>query len=241
MKKKIQLIVFLGFSILSQVQAQTPELFFEQANEFLRKNVTAEGKVDYATLKKSPGELLYILDKAANLNSQFGDKNTSKAFWINAYNLQVIKAILDNYPMKTVNDIPGFFKENNFIIAKQELTLDDIENTILREIFLDPGIHFVLCNSANGGAPLLNLAYRPETVVDQMKHQAKLFINNKHFMKINRSTKTIQLPKIFEWYKSDFVANYFNEIDFINLFLDKKVDNTLKIETYDYDWSLNQI
>ncbi len=238
MKKLFLLAVILGFSSIAQ--SQTLAQFFEQTNEFLQKNVTPDGKVDYAKLKKSPGELIYILNNIEKLKTEFRDKNEAKAFWINVYNLEVIKGVLDNYPTKSVNFITGFFKENNFMVANQDLTLDNIENTILREIFVDPGIHFVLCGGVNGGAPLLNKAYLPETVADQMKEQAKLFINNKNFLKINKETKTVELPKIFEWYQKDFVTNYFNEIDFINLFLDKKIDNKLSVKTYDFDWSLNE-
>ena len=238
MKKLLILTLLLLISNLCK--AQTIDLFFEQTNEFLIKNVTPDGKVDYTKLKKSPGELLYILNNIEHLKTTFIDKNVSKAFWINVYNLEVIKGVLDNYPVKSVNLIEGFFKENNFMVANQELTLDDVENTILRELFVDPGIHFVLSSAANGGAPLLNAAYLPDTVSEQLKDRAKLFMNNKSFMKIDKTTRTVELPKIFEWYKKDFVTIYFNEIDFINIFLDKKVDNKYAVKTYDFDWSLNQ-
>ena len=238
MKKLVLIFAFFTFS--SVCNSQTLDAFFEQTNEFLIKNVTEDGKVDYAKLKKSPGELMYILKNIENLKTAFTDKNVSKAFWINVYNLEVIKGVLDNYPVKSVNLIEGFFKENNFMVANQELTLDDVENTILREIFIDPGIHFVLSSAANGGAPLLNAAYMPETVSEQMKERAKLFVNNKNIVKLDKANKTVELPKIFEWYKKDFVTIYFNEIDFINIFIDKKLDNKFAVKTYDFDWSLNQ-
>ncbi|WP_310556974.1 DUF547 domain-containing protein [Flavobacterium sp.] len=238
MKKLILLIAFLGF--YSQAQSQTIDLFFEQSNEFFKKNVTPDGKIDYLSLKKSPGELMYILSNIEKIKTQFDTKEAAKAFWINAYNLHVIKGVLDSYPIKSVDFVKGFFKEKTFMVGNQELTLDDIENTILREIFVDAGIHFVLSSAANGGAPLLNIAYFPQTVNEQMKQQAKLFINSKNFMRVNKETKTVELPKIFEWYKKDFVTQYFNEIDFLNLFLEKKIDNKMIIKTYDFDWSLNQ-
>ena len=238
MKKVILLVAFTLISITTK--AQTTELFFEQANEFFQKNVTPEGKVDYAKLKKSPGELMYILSNAEKLKTQFDNKDTAKAFWINIYNLEVIKEVLDNYPLKSVNDIPGFFKENNFLVGGQELTLDDIENTILREIFVDPGIHFVLTSAALGGAPLMNSAFMADKVNDQIKQRTTMVINSKDFLKIYKPTNSVELPKIFEWYKKDFVTGYFNEIDFVNIFLEKKVDPKMKIMTYSFDWSLNQ-
>ncbi|SHG13918.1 Protein of unknown function, DUF547 [Flavobacterium segetis] len=238
MKKIILALCFLALPLFSQ--AQTIEQFFEQTTEFLKKNVTEEGKVDYATIKKSPGELIYILSNTAKLDTKFSDKKVAKAFWINVYNLQVIKGVIDVYPIASVEKIPGFFKGSSFVVGNQDLTLDDIENVILRDLFFDPAVHFTLSSGANGGAPLLNTAYIPSTIDDQIKNQAKLVINSKDYFIVKKSINLIHLPKIFEWYKKDFAVNYFNEIDFINLFLEKKIDNTLTVKTYDFDWSLNQ-
>jgi hypothetical protein len=239
MKKIIFTLCILGFSLISK--AQTTELFFEQATEFLKKNVNEEGKVDYTSIKKSPGELIYILNNIAKLDTKFSDKNVAKAFWINVYNLQVIRSVIDVFPIPSIEKVPGFFKENTFVVGNQDLTLDDIENVILRDLFFDPAIHFTLSSAANGGAPLLNTAYVPSKVEEQIKERAKLVINSKNYFYINKDNKVIELPKIFLWYKKDFAVNYFNEIDFINLFLDKKVDNKYTVMTYDFDWSLNKI
>lgn len=239
MKKK--LLFFSLFILTSVCKAQTITDFFEQTNEFLKKNVTAEGKVNYTQLKKSPGELIYILDNISKLKTDFKTKEEAKAFWINTYNLLVIRSVIEKMPIVSVNTIPGFFNERSFIVAKQELTLDDIENTILREIIADAGVHFVLCKGTNGDAPLLNAAYIPEKVNEQIKQQARLYINSKDFYKIYKNTNSIELPKMFETYKNDFVTGYFNEIDFINIFLEKKVETTQKVITRAYDWSLNNL
>ena len=239
MKKIVLTLCFLGLTLIAK--AQTTELFFEQATEFLKKNVAADGKVDYFKIKKSPGELIYILENIATLDTKFSDKKVAKAFWINVYNLQVIKSVVDKFPIASVETVPGFFTVNTFVVGKQELTLDDIENVILRDLFFDPAIHFTLSSAANGGAPLLNTAYLPATIEEQIKARATLVINSKNYFFINKDTKVIELSKIFEWYKKDFAVNYFNEIDFINLFLEKKIDNKLIVQTYDFDWSLNKI
>ncbi|MGL5111455.1 MAG: DUF547 domain-containing protein [Flavobacterium sp.] len=237
MKKKLLLILICSFSTF--IQAQTLNDFFEQTSEFLNKNVSENGKVNYSQLKKSPGELLYILDNVSKLETNFKTKEEAKAFWINTYNLLVIKAIVEKSPLVSVNTVPGFFTEKSFIVAKQEVTLHNIENTILRDVIKDAGVHFVLCKGTNGDAPLLNVAYTPEQVNDQIKQQVKLYINNKDFYRIFKNTNSIELPKMFEIFKSDFVTGYFNEIDFINIFLDKKIETTYKVMTRAYDWSLN--
>lgn len=238
MKKSLQIVLLvLSFSSIS---AQTIDAFFEQTNEFLKSNVDANGKIDYLHLKKSPGELVYILDNASKLNTNFDNKDTARAFWINIYNLQVIKGLVDGFPAASVNSIPGFFKERSFTIDGKPITLFQIESQILPQIQKDACIHFVLCMGTNGGAVLMNGAYFPKTVNEQIKQQTKLFINNKNIVKIDTKTKILDLPKIFEWYNSEFVTYFGNEIDFLNIFLDKKLENNLVIRTYAFDWSINK-
>ncbi|NRT16827.1 hypothetical protein HNP99_003201 [Flavobacterium sp. 28A] len=239
MKKITLTLCFFALTFISR--AQTTQLFFEQTSEFLKKNVSPEGKVDYFTIKKSPGELIYILSNIEKLDTKFSDKKLAKAFWINVYNLEVIRAVVDLYPVPTVEKVPGFFDATPFTVGNQQLTLNDIQNVILRDLFFDSAVHFTLACGANGGAPLLNTAYIPSKIDEQIKHQATLVINSKDYFYINKDLKIIELPKIFEWYKKDFAVNYFNEIDFINLFLEKKIDNTLTVKTYDFDWSLNKL
>ena len=60
-------------------------------------------------------------------------------------------------------------------------------------------------------------------------------------MKIGKDAGVIEIPKLFELYKSDFVSSYYNEIDFMNLFLDKKLDNKLKIFYSVSDPNLNEV
>lgn len=238
--KKFLLAIALIFCFSAEIKAQSTGAFFEIANLFLRKYVDKDNKVDYQALKVNSDLLNITLDYAAKLNLKNDSKEINKAFWINVYNLTAIKNVLDNYPLKSAHDIPGFFKETEFLIAGQQLTLDDIENTILREMFNDPGIHFVLTSAANGSSPLMNRAYMPENIDAQIKEQTIKMLNNPDFVRIDRKEKTIELPKMFEWYTKDFVTYYTNEIDFLNLFLEKKVTKDFKTKIYEFDWTLNK-
>jgi hypothetical protein len=66
------------------------------------------------------------------LDTKFSDKKSTKAFWINVYNLHVIKSVIDVFPFLR-SKVP--FTEA-FVVGNQDLTLDDIENVILRDLFL---------------------------------------------------------------------------------------------------------
>jgi Protein of unknown function, DUF547 len=235
--KKLFLLIAL-FCVAFNAQAQNINAFFDDSDVFLRKYVK-DTKVDYAGIKSDPSLLDKILDNASKVDLTNESKFNVKAFWVNAYNLNVIKGIVSKYPIKSALEVEGFFNKVTYTVAKQTLTLDDIENKKLREPFKDPYIHFALVCGANGCPPLIGEAYMPDTLNEQMHDQAGLAINNPNFIKVNPTSKVVEISKIFEWYKADFLADYKKEMDFINIFREKKIGDDFEVKIYDYDWTLN--
>jgi hypothetical protein len=107
-KNTIILTVAFISLIFSESKAQDTQSFFKDANIFFESYVF-DGKVDYKTLVKSPEALNILVEKAKNIKVAVTDVHTYQAFWINAYNLSVIKGVIDNYPMKSPLDKKGFF------------------------------------------------------------------------------------------------------------------------------------
>lgn len=236
MKKIILLLVLFASPI---VNAQGLATFFTTTNTFLKKNVSS-GKVDYQAIKSDPGSLNDILELASKIDLSKENATTAKAFWINAYNLSLIKGILAKYPVKAPTDIAGLFDKITYTIAGKKYTINDIENKMLREKYNDARVHFVLVCGAIGCPPIINVAYLPETLDEQLNKQTKLALNNPNFIKVNGGSKKVALSQIFEWYKGDFIAKGKNEIDFINQYREDKIDSTFKTSYYPYDWTLNK-
>lgn len=235
--KNIAYIIILLNSLCS-LNAQTKALFFEQTNEFLKNNVTKEGKINYGAIKKSPGELFYILDNISNLKTESNINNESTtAYWINVYNLLIIKNVIENYPIKSVNTVTGFF-DKTYLINGDNLSLLDIEK-MLNLLCKDPGIHFVLSKASNGDPILYNGAYLPESALYQISLKVKSAVNEPNFLKVNKKMNVVELPVMFEKYNEDFVTLYYNEIDFVNIFLEKKLDNKMKVVYGTFNWTLN--
>ena len=67
-----------------------------------------------------------ILAIAKNIKITTSKADTYKAFWINAYNLAVLKGILDVYPTTSPLDTKGFFDKKKFNLGGLSLTLNDI-------------------------------------------------------------------------------------------------------------------
>ncbi|WP_296352222.1 DUF547 domain-containing protein [Winogradskyella sp.] len=231
-----RLIVVL-FLLSINLNAQDLESFFTQTNDFLSKNVK-DGKVDYHSIKKDIKTLDKIIALSNDLVLENINDNQYKAFWINIYNLCVIKGITNNLKINSPLDVNGFFDTITYQVGRKKIALNDIENKLLRDKYNDPRFHFVLVCGAIGCPVLLNEAYMPNTIDQQLEAQTTKAVNNSEFIKINRKKKRIEVSEIFKWYKKDFVMNG-TEIDFINKYLKEPVSSKFKLSYYSYNWKLN--
>ena len=236
--KKIFYFVIL-ITISQTTFAQNLDSYFSLTNTFMDKFVH-DGKVNYDAIKKNPTSLDDLLEIAATMDLSKKNSNTTKAFWINTYNICVIKGIVNKYPVKSPLDISGFFDKIVYKIANKKVTINYIENKMLRANDDDARIHFVLVCGANGCPQIIDKAYFPDTLDEQLNKQTKLALNNPNFVKVNNETKKVLISQIFEWYKEDFVSKNSKEIDFINKFRTEKISSSFKLGYYTYDWSLNK-
>ena len=70
-----------------------------------------------------------------------------------------------------------------------------------------------------------------------MHQQGVKFINNPAKNKV--VGETIEISKLFDWYKDDFTKNG-SLIYFLNEFTKTKIQEDATIGFMDYDWSLNE-
>ena len=236
MKNTIILIVMVFGSFL--VKAQNLNAFLKQSDAFFKANVT-NGKVAYDAIKKDSKALNEVLEIAKEISVSKSDAANYQAFWINAYNLSVIKGIIDNYPTNSPLDDKGFFDKTKHNIGGKQITLNDIEHKLLRAQFKDPRFHFVLVCGAIGCPPLISTAYMPGTLDKQLEAQTKQAINGP-FLKVNAKKKRIEASQIMEWYKEDFTMNGTTEIDFINKYRTEKVAKNSKLSYFSYNWKINK-
>ena len=234
MSQKIISSLLLFLFIHSTQFGQSTTSFFDSTDAFL-KSYVSKGKVNYAAIHENPQSLDLLLQQAKTLSVSKSESTNYQAFWINAYNLAVIKGIVSHYPIKSPLDKSGFFDRITYELAGEKLTLNDIENKKLRAVFGDARFHFVLVCGAKGCPPLLSEAYKPETLEIQLENQTSKALNSS-FIRVEE--KKVLLSEIFKWYKEDFVKNG-TEIDFINRYRNEKINPNLKIDYYPYNWQLN--
>ncbi|MEP2277808.1 DUF547 domain-containing protein [Maribacter sp.] len=231
----IQTLFFLF--IVTSVSAQDVATFFGKSDSFFKEYVV-NGKVKYAAIKSNPDVLNEVLNSAKGVSVSKSNATTYQAFWINAYNLLVINGIVKNYPLKSPLDVAGFFDKTKYEVAGKSVTLNGIENDLLRAQFpTEPRFHFVLVCAGLGCPPIINAAYKPNLLEGQLQKQTVLAINNPKFIKVNKTK--VQISQLFEWYKGDFEQNG-STVDFINTYRKEQLPDNAKVSYYSYDWSLNE-
>ncbi|MEM6769750.1 MAG: DUF547 domain-containing protein [Bacteroidota bacterium] len=233
-KSLFSLIAFLFISS-SFFAAGTPAAFFAETDALLTRYVK-NGRVDYAGLKSS-GALTPLINEIAQADLSTLKGNDRKAYLINAYNLLVINQALENYPLKSVLDVNGFFDGKKQNVGGRKLTLNQLEKDLLLKEFKDARLHFVLVCGATGCPPITSFAYQPNQLESQLDRQTRLALNDATFIRVNGDKA--ELSKIFEWYASDFGGSKANVLDFINKYRSQAIPASAKVSYYEYDWNLN--
>lgn len=221
---------------LSMGFSQTDFDFFTSADNFFKTHCS-NGRVNYE-VAKSDANLPKLIEYIKANPSPSGQE---KAYLINVYNLFVISNIVNTYPMGSPMDDSGFFTDKSFNLNGANISLDHLENGILRKEHADPRLHFALVCGAVGCPPITDFAYRQELLETQLDQQTKLSLNNDAFVYAVSGDKTIYLSEIFSWYADDFGKNKSELMAYINGFRTEPFDESYKVEYYSYDWTLNDV
>lgn len=234
MRIKLITLIFLTSQICF---SQDIVEFFTNADAVFNSYVK-NGKVNYKKIKANPAKLDQAIASAKDITVKSSNPATYKAFWINAYNLAVIKGIVDNYPVKSPMDIAGFFDKKEYDLGRKKVTLNTIENEYLRAKFPDEArFHFVLVCAGLGCPPIIDKAYTPQDLKMQLEEQTKLALNNPEFIKVNSTN--VELSEIFKWYKEDFDRQG-GALAFINRYRADKLPSSTEFSYYSYNWDLNE-
>lgn len=233
-------IIFFILSVVATTTAQNVinKTFFNDVDAFMKAHVK-NGQVDYANLTND-NILNNLVATVGTANLSGLDANTKQAFYINAYNLLVIKGAVDNYPLNSVLSVNGFFESKKRKVAGQSITLNQLEKESLLKTYKDARFHFVLVCGAEGCPPITDFAYTPDKLEEQLQQQTRRALNDDGFIKVNTSAQKVELSQIFDWYKNDFGGSKSSAIEYINKYRKTAIPASYKVSFYEYDWSLNE-
>ena len=201
----------------------------------LRRHVSSTGAVDYAGLKRDRAALdAYLNTLAGTAPDRSWSRDARLAYWINAYNAATLQLIVDNYPLKSIQDLDGGkpWDVRRVELGGETYTLNAIENEIIRPRFNEPRIHFAVNCAAKGCPPLRNEAFVPERLDAQLREQTERFLNDSRYTSVEGGT--LKVSKIFDWYGSDFG----DVAAFVRRYRD--LPPAVEVEFASYDWALNQ-
>jgi hypothetical protein len=127
------------------------------------------------------------------------------------------------------------------------MTLKEIEHKIIRPMFKDPRIHFVLVCAANSCPPLRSEAYEGDKLDAQLNDQGSRFLTDASKNSFDTEKKAARISMIFSWFAQDFGGTNEAVMTFISQFLPEDVASRIKadpgrweVRYKEYDWSLNE-
>ena len=199
------------------------------------------GRVDYAGIHGGAKQQLDDYVKYIGSRGLPGGRDAKLAFYINAYNAITIKMIVDRWPnIKSVMSVPGFFKAKRNRVAGRMLTLDQLENKVIRPTFKDARIHFALVCGARSCPPLRCAAFYGGGLQRTLEGLARRFINGRLGVRLDGDR--VRVSKLFEWYGKDFVDAAGSVGKYLAKYHKTAADRlpTAKIEFQPYSWALNK-
>ena len=140
-----------------------------------------------------------------------------------------------------------FFKLKEHVFANQTVSLDQLEQEMIRPVFQEPRIHVALVCAARSCPAIRAEAYVGERIEKQLQDQAQLFANDRRYVAIDDESGALKLSPILKWYASDWDAQggYLKWLH--GMVTDKAVaaklaaahrDSSL-VKFNSYDWTLN--
>lgn len=239
-------------------------------NQLKTEAVSDQGEVDYRGLRDSKvyAELqatsrLLVQTDPASLDSD----DERLAFWINLYNVLAIHGVIALQIKESVMEVPSFFSVVAYRVGGFVLTLDDIENGVLRRnaphpatgrrLFpeddprrelcpsvVDPRIHAALVCASTSCPPV---AFYEAAQIDPQLDAA-----SEHYVAadvvVDSDAGVVRIPITFRYYAQDFGG-----LEGTRAFILKHAQGPhrqeleaafaagAKFDYHRYDWSLNAI
>ena len=220
-------------------------------DQLLKTYVDVNGRVNYKAWHQSRGCRDQLTTYLNNLSRANPDMQASRearlAYWINAYNAVTIEGILRVYPTTSIRKhtakLLGYniWKDLIFTAGNTKISLEDIEHKVLRTMG-EPRIHFAIVCASIGCPRLLNEAYVPQQLQQQLAVNTKDFFSRQQNLQVVGNT--LKLSQIISWFGSDFGPTQQQQIQILSRYFPPKAQTLVASGNYsvdflEYDWDLN--
>jgi hypothetical protein len=216
-KKSTQAFLILFLLLSPSVFAERLSGPFDHSvfDDFLKAVVNEKGDVNYQLARENRA----LLDQYVGYfeSSKFDTKDFSDhwpreerlATALNLYHAGVIRLVLDYYPIRSIQDIPGGWDLTVVRFGgKQMWSLNDIRQNEIIGKFRDEKIHTAIACGSKGCPPFPREAYTGPKVEGQLYEASIDFVNDLEFNEIIPEDKRVKISKIFKWYGKDFRLDF---------------------------------
>ncbi len=253
----------------ASVEGATQASYEDAWSALLREIVTDDGLVRY---ERVGGPLRSRFAEVAEAIETFdagalGTDAEKMSFWMNAYNLKLVERALDAGTPGNI-EAHGFeaFFETPVRVAGMDVTLDQIENVILRRqdgpaaleamqpSQLDPRLHVGLNCGAVSCPRLRGEAFTPETVDGELDEAMRDFVNSPSHLRFDGDAAV--LSSLLDWFAADWDSAAEPAGDYLLGYLDEGRPDAERLRTllggrtaaeikaqpavrFAYDWTLN--
>lgn len=251
-------------SLVLALAAQLDPAAGQAYAELLAEHVRG-GRVDYAALaKRDSAKLDRYLGAVAAAELPEG-REARLAFWIDAYNALVLRAVIDHGRPRSVLDVKGFFTEKRHRVAGETLSLDMLEKERINPLAskpearreksdnsrvgsaspgsgpADPRTHFVLVCAAVGCPILEPKPFVGSPLEPRLDAATRRYLASPAGARVSQGR--LELSMIFEWYAADFGGRE-GVLAFVRRHLPpeqaKLLGEAPTVSFFDYNWTLNQ-
>ncbi|MBN1804068.1 MAG: DUF547 domain-containing protein [Sedimentisphaerales bacterium] len=201
--------------------------FHDKFSDVLNDVVDDKGLVHYKKLRRQRLKLKALIREFDTLNPdeyKSWTKENKIAFWLNAYNIQMLRIITENYPIQSsrilrlypgwgpdsILHIKGIWTDYKFLVMDEEFTLSEIDKRIFRKEFDDPRIFFAVFRGGLSGPPLRDEAYYGHRLNEQLDDQVKKFLSSPLAFNVDADKQRVYLSSLFQVssYGREFLSKF---------------------------------
>ena len=213
-------------------------------------------RFDYDGLRDHPEDLAAYLKSLAGADLPALSSDELLALLINAYNAFTLDSILGTYegnparPVASIRDIPEVFSRKTHVVGGYKLSLDDLEHGLIRPLFKEPRIHFVVNCASVSCAPLPPEALSGARLDAQLESAVRGTLSSPDYLRLENGK--LKVTKLLDWYGSDFVTEGFRGAEknlprYLRKYAGEEVVRFIDaaggdppFDFMDYDWALNR-
>lgn len=208
-----------------------------------------EDLVDYKELSKSP-DLQKAVDELAAIScDQILNDQDRLCYWINAYNLLVLKAVCDKYPVKSIRQLRNTPNSRKFIVGGSPTTIQNIYLGKLLPMLKekDPRYVFLLNGGAKGYPPLMDHVIEASRLSSDSQLASYQFVKSPQNVEFNAYTSRLEISPYFQWNEAIFEKEYETPFDFVTTYFNddmkERVTSPTVIKSYGkrFNWRLNDL